>query len=134
MVVDESIAAWGHSKDDNNHCSGRKSKKGLRVIEGYTYLPLLIALDSITIYVNIKVGVSLSWFSSKQYSAWPAFFRLVWIQDCSLIISKDMDNWWQTEEHMWCWYRQELESYPIVIGACAHNKDDNKGQWGHVSS
>ena len=22
--------------------------------------------------------------------------------------------------------RQEIESYQIIIGACAHNKDDNK--------
>ena len=33
------------------------SKKGLGGVEGYTYLPFLIALDSNPFYVNIQVGV-----------------------------------------------------------------------------
>ena len=35
----------------------------------------------------------------------------------------------QRDNKNWSEYvmlRQEMESYPIIIKACAHNKDDNK--------
>ena len=31
-----------------------------------------------------------------------------------------------SSKHKYMMLRQEMESYTIIIGACAHNKDDNK--------
>ena len=39
--------------------------------------------------------------------------------------SKDMDKLIKNKSK-YMMLRKEMDSYPIIIGACAHNKDDNK--------